>query len=306
MEKCAACVILLECIAGGFASSACETGQACAIDQPELAEQASLSLVQVGISLPHQKESLKPRLPETVKQVGYLGHYCNDTRKSLVYDIGLHNGLDTATYLNMGYCVVAVEANPILVAAASKKFSDAIGQGRLVILNIGVGTFDRIHQPLPFWVNKIHNDWSSFDRNVGCRATAMEQIDAGLCEEVRMPVINCGDVLETFGVPLYLKIDINGGDNDCLTSLINKGHGNIPTYVSAEIQRDEIPLMYAAGYRSFKLVDQSILQPIGGSGPFGEEAVDVKQGRQWRTYDGMLHDHGFKPNGWFDWHAKVD
>jgi len=36
----------------------------------------------------------------------------------LVFDIGMHNGDDTAYYLARGYRVVAVEANPSMCATA--------------------------------------------------------------------------------------------------------------------------------------------------------------------------------------------
>ena len=36
---------------------------------------------------------------------------------NLVFDIGLNNGDDTAYYLHLGYRVIGVEANPLLVAA---------------------------------------------------------------------------------------------------------------------------------------------------------------------------------------------
>lgn len=37
-----------------------------------------------------------------------------------IYDIGFHNGDDTAHYLKEGYDVLAVEANPILVDEGKK------------------------------------------------------------------------------------------------------------------------------------------------------------------------------------------
>ena len=39
----------------------------------------------------------------------------------LVFDIGMNNGDDTAYYLHRGFRVVAVEADPILCAAATTR-----------------------------------------------------------------------------------------------------------------------------------------------------------------------------------------
>ena len=32
----------------------------------------------------------------------------------LIYDVGMHNGSDTAYYLHKGFRVLAIEANPVL------------------------------------------------------------------------------------------------------------------------------------------------------------------------------------------------
>ena len=40
----------------------------------------------------------------------------SDLISNLIYDVGLHRGEDTDFYLKMGFGVVAVEANPELIA----------------------------------------------------------------------------------------------------------------------------------------------------------------------------------------------
>ena len=42
----------------------------------------------------------------------------NSNLKKLIYDIGMFDGADTRYYLNKGYKVLAVEANPIVVKRA--------------------------------------------------------------------------------------------------------------------------------------------------------------------------------------------
>jgi hypothetical protein len=61
----------------------------------------------------------------------------------LIYDVGMHDGRDTAHYLRCGYRVVAVEANPELVAAAEKRFGDVIAAGRLTIVPKAVAAYTR-------------------------------------------------------------------------------------------------------------------------------------------------------------------
>jgi FkbM family methyltransferase len=67
----------------------------------------------------------------------------------LIYDVGMHNGDDTAYYLRRGFRVVAIEPNPTLVATASERFCREIEAGELKILNVGVAAEDG---ELPFWV----------------------------------------------------------------------------------------------------------------------------------------------------------
>ena len=44
----------------------------------------------------------------------------------LIYDVGMHNGDDTAYSLHKGFHVVAIEANPTLAQAGEKCFADAV------------------------------------------------------------------------------------------------------------------------------------------------------------------------------------
>ncbi len=50
--------------------------------------------------------------------------FADDSR--FIIDLGMNNGDDTAFYLAKGYNVVAVEANPHLVAAARVRFAKDI------------------------------------------------------------------------------------------------------------------------------------------------------------------------------------
>ena len=56
-------------------------------------------------------------------------------QRDLIFDFGMHDGSDTAYYLRKGFRVVAVEANPELVAAGQSRFRAEIAEGRLTIVN---------------------------------------------------------------------------------------------------------------------------------------------------------------------------
>jgi FkbM family methyltransferase len=82
---------------------------------------------------------------------------------ALVYDIGLHDGRDTRYYLREGCRVVAVDANPVMCAAAEANFHDYIRTGQLNVINRGVA--DQKGQ-LEFWVCDDVSEWSSFHRMI--------------------------------------------------------------------------------------------------------------------------------------------
>ncbi len=112
----------------------------------------------------------------------------------LVFDIGMHNGDDTAYYLARGYRVVAVEANPSMCATARERFSQEISEGQLSIRNIGIA---ETRGEMDFWVSNV-TEWSSFHAENatrgGSRVTSIrvetkpfqefiEEEDALLCKD---------------------------------------------------------------------------------------------------------------------------
>src|ERR1035437_3085937 len=84
----------------------------------------------------------------------------------LIYDVGFNHGEDTAYYLSKGFRVVAIEANPVLADAGSSRFRGEIREGRLTLLNVGVGPQ---HGAFDFYVNDDSDGFSSFVREVGTR-----------------------------------------------------------------------------------------------------------------------------------------
>ncbi len=103
---------------------------------------------------------------------------------------------------------MAVEANPIIATALNERFADAVAAGRLTVLNVGIGPTSGI---VPFWVNRQKSEWSSFDRDTGCREYGGDAINVRM---VRFP-----DLIAEHGVPYYAKIDIEGNDTCCLRDL---------------------------------------------------------------------------------------
>src|ERR1044071_5736999 len=78
---------------------------------------------------------------------------------------------------------------------------------------------------------------------------------------IQVPSVRMGDLLGQYGIPYYMKIDIEGLDHLCISALVNQT--DKPTYVSVETHAwsytetlQLLTLLSAAGYGSFKIVSQ--------------------------------------------------
>ena len=164
----------------------------------------------------------------------------------LIIDVGAHNGDDTGYYLHRGFRVVAVEANPVLASQVANRFQRAVDAGLLTVLNIGIA---KETGTLPFWVNDEESVWSSFDRELGGRHGSQ-------CHSIDVQCRPLDSLIRDYGVPYYLKIDIEGYDRICLDSL---QAGHCPQFLSCEITHGHglVERLYELGYRRFKLVNQS-------------------------------------------------
>ncbi|HEX2749283.1 MAG TPA: hypothetical protein VHM91_14845, partial [Verrucomicrobiales bacterium] len=60
------------------------------------------------------------------------------SRQQLVFDVGMYDASDTKYYLDLGYKVVAIEANPMLANSARQRFAGEVQNGTLTIVNAAV------------------------------------------------------------------------------------------------------------------------------------------------------------------------
>lgn len=168
--------------------------------------------------------------------------------RNLVFDVGLHNGDDTAYYLHLGYRVVGIEANPLLAAQCSRRFENEIRQGRLTVVNTGV-----LKEPgvFTFYRNLQDDGWSSFDPQRGKK---------GEWEEMTIRCVTTGQLIAEHGIPFFMKVDIEGADIQALASL---SPSNCPAYVSLELNSTDaiVERLIGLGYSSFKFVDGKTFWP---------------------------------------------
>jgi len=264
--------------------------------------------------------------------------------KNLIIDVGMHTGKDTEFYLMKGFHVVAIEANPYLVAQARKRLSTYINNSELTIRDIAISDHDG---EIEFYINRQHDDWSTTSKRFAARAEHLGTTN----EVITVKCTTFDNILRDSGIPYYLKIDIEGADNLCLEALLR--FEDRPRYLSVEADLTnfedaftKLSLIWQLGYRKFKIVNQfNHLKvkcpnpPLEGrfvdfrfdgvsSGPFGEEApgewlgientIDkcrflIKEqalfGAGQKLYGTLLHRlfevYKREPVGWYDFHARL-
>jgi FkbM family methyltransferase len=163
----------------------------------------------------------------------------------LIYDVGMNNGDDTAYYLYKGYRVVSVEADPTLVEKARERFADDIRRGRLELVNVGIAPREELAL---FWICDEKSEWNSFDIRIASREGLPHHAIEVACQPFRQ-------LLERYGVPAYLKIDIEGHDHYCVADLDPR---DPPQYVSLEMSHlESLFALRDLGYRRFKLITQN-------------------------------------------------
>lgn len=232
------------------------------------------------------------------------------TEKPLVYDLGMNQGRNLPYYLAKGCRVVAVEAAPNLVSAARERFRDAIVAGDLIVLNVGVAAADGVGE---FYLNSEDTVHSSF---VKPAAWGPEW------SVVEIPTRPVSKLIEEYGAPWFLKIDVEGYDGVVLRELMTAGVR--PPSMSAEAHSiDVICALIALGYDEFQLINgrdigTSIsrreittvdgrkvpyLFPRHAAGPFGDDLPGPWLSAEAAMYQ-WLGRRAFFGRGWIDVHAR--
>jgi FkbM family methyltransferase len=181
----------------------------------------------------------------------------------LIFDVGMHKGEDTDYYLKKGFHVIAFEADPNLVAACKIRFAKELQNGKLVIVEGAIVDFsEENNQPktVNFFRNNdvsvwgtVSSDWAFRNESLGTSNVIIE-----------VPAVNFSNYLKQYGIPYYLKIDIEGMDAICLNAL--QDFEEKPDYISIESEKvsfnklqEEFDLFAKLGYSKFQAVDQSIV-----------------------------------------------
>jgi FkbM family methyltransferase len=224
----------------------------------------------------------------------------------LIYDVGMHKGEDTDYYLKKGFRVIGFEADPSLAAHCRSMFSNDTANGKLIIVEGAIAELPPAEikcRTIKFYKNRdisvwgtVADDWARRNEFIGTSN-----------DIINVPVVDFSECLHTYGIPHYLKIDIEGMDTLCLRALINFEHK--PDYVSIESEKvlfsrlvEELNLLTRLGYTRFKAIQQVGVphqtEPnpskemrhigyqfqLGSSGLFGDDLPS-----KWKTYRQILN-----------------
>ncbi len=235
-------------------------------------------------------------------------------RDDLIIDFGMHHGLDTLFYLQKGFKVVAIEANPQMVEIAKETLKQYLKSGQLIIEAVGIGPE---RGTFKFYRHLENDEWSTFDAKIASTRPPHEEIE--------ITCVTPEDIFAKHGIPYYAKIDIEGLDMCVVNAFASIGHQ--PKTLSVENgPPDTMVGLYNAGWRKFKFINMREIwrielpnPPLEGkfverqfaacsSGPFGEELPG-----EWLSFHKAMHyyfnevnnPYNPRPDIWFDIHCMM-
>lgn len=244
--------------------------------------------------------------------------------KSLIYDVGMHKGEDTEFYLKKGFSVIAFEADPELVQYCRIHFRNALAGGKLTIVEgaiVDVSKLDAHKESIRFYKNAVISVWGTIYDTWAYR----NKCHGAPSQIIEVKTVDFRACVDRYGVPYYMKIDIEGADVICLEAL--RHFGVKPDYISIESEKavfskleQEFNVLTDLGYPGFEIVRQDNIgnqvvpdPPLeggyapcaGASGLFGKELTQT-----WKSRDEALREYaeifrsGDSINRWYDTHAK--
>ncbi len=183
-----------------------------------------------------------------------------DESMKLVFDVGMHKGEDTDYYLKKGFRVVSFEADPDLAELCRKRFSEQLKTGQLHIVEGAIVDLEK-HQSsdgkIRFFKNKKSSVWGTVVDDWAERNTKLGSDS----EIIEVAIIDFAACIRQYGMPYYLKIDIEGMDVICLKAL--RGFTERPAYISIESEKisfdklsEEFRIFTELGYDAFQTVNQ--------------------------------------------------
>jgi FkbM family methyltransferase len=194
--------------------------------------------------------------------------------RSLIFDVGCNDGQDSDFYLKKGFRVVAVEANPALCEGLRRRFAQEITEGRFILVCEAIA---EQAGEVEFYLNEIENIRSTIMPDHADLAAALGRPPT----KTVVPSTTFPKLIEKFGVPYFMKVDMEGADLLCLEGLTP--FDELPLFLSTEYPMSltgQIRVLFflrKLGYQRFQVVDQmSVPSQVPPRPPREGRYVDVK------------------------------
>lgn len=141
----------------------------------------------------------------------------------VVFDVGTNNGADSEFFLEQGYCVVSVDANPLMIAQAKKRLQRFGPKVHFVSMGL-----DETVGNMTFYVTKSSTT-SSFDKDKALNHDPKPV-------KIEVPTIRCEALWALVNrAPHYVKIDVEERHFVCVEALGHLPREELPQYISWEI-----------------------------------------------------------------------
>jgi FkbM family methyltransferase len=172
---------------------------------------------------------------------------------NLVFDIGSNNGDDAGAYLKRGCKVIAVEANPDLCLGLHQRFASEIASGQMIVVDKAISRRPKV----TLYVNSANHGWGTIVPSYAEHGRKIR----GTVKPIDVETTTVIDLIRSYGVPIRMKVDIEGADILCLLDLYG---GDLPAHLSIERPKSfsdqlfALTLLRRMGYARFAFVDQTV------------------------------------------------
>jgi len=229
--------------------------------------------------------------------------------KKIIYDLGCGDGSNLPYYFLKADQVIAVEANKKLCEIITKKFKKEIRKKKLIIVNLIItNKQDKLNDI--FFIHRYNN-------LLGQYPIPTKQKEHYF--PVTVPSKNIISIINTYGDPYYIKIDLENYDNIILTKILCNKIKH--TYLSVEANNIEtLNILSKYGkYHAYKIINGKKINkastnyiitnklkkkikyffPRNSAGPFGEDING-----DWMTYTNLQKMMKYAKIGWNDIHCS--
>lgn len=149
------------------------------------------------------------RVAPLQKRISFYSQFVS--KGDISFDIGANVGNRIEPMLHLGAKVVAVEPQENCVTLLKEKFGD-----RIVLVQKGVCSETGVRD---FYINESHSGISTFSEEFIQKTSSDRHNDNVWKKPVKMQMTTLDHLIEEYGVPAFIKIDVEGFEVEVLKGL---------------------------------------------------------------------------------------